>query len=342
MQSADDFLKSVTAKMTARSSEHLLVFAPSKIRRKRIVNQKRLNENSLETLVSLIEHYAETDGVHETLLPRVSFIRVSRPSEPIHVLHEPALCMIVQGSKEVVLGEQRFIYDPTKYLVIAVTLPLTGEILEATPQHPYLCFRLNLDPVLLNALITDSGHCESLHGHPTTGLALNAPTPELLGAVVRLLGLLETPEDIAVLAPLAEREILYRIMKNDTTGMLHQIAAGDSKLQQVNRAVTWLKHNYREPFSIETLTKETHMSPSTLHHHFKTVTGLSPLQYQKQLRLQEARRLLIAQTVDAATAGHTVGYESPSQFSREYKRLFGASPLHDVARQPRLTSNDSL
>jgi AraC-like DNA-binding protein len=302
------------------------------------MNQKTLQEKGIETLVSLIEHYAETDGIHETLLPRVSLIRASRPSEPVHVLHEPALCMVVQGSKEVVVGEGRFIYDPAKYLVISVSLPLTGEILEATPQRPYLCFRLDLDPVVLNTLITDSGH-ERPHGYPATGLVLNVLTPKLLGSVVRLLGLLETPEDIAVLAPLAEREILYRIMKSDPTGMLHQIAAGDSKLQQVNRAVTWLKHNYKEPFSITTLTRETHMSSSTLHYHFKMVTGLSPLQYQKQLRLQEARRLLLAQTVDAATAGHTVGYESPSQFSREYKRLFGASPLHDAAR---LASHDSL
>lgn len=305
------------------------------------MNQENLHAHSIDTLISLIEHYAETDGVHETLLPRVSLIRASQRSEPIHVLHEPALCMIVQGSKEVVLGEECFIYDPTKYLVISVTLPLTGEILEATPQQPYLCFRLDLDPVLLNALITDVGYQEN-HGHLTTGLALNTPSSELLSAVTRLLRLLETPEDIAVLAPLAEREILYRVMKNDPTGMLHQIAAGEGKMQQVNRAVAWLKHNYKEPFSIETLTQETHMSPSTLHHHFKTVTGLSPLQYQKQLRLQEARRLLLAQAVDAATAGHIVGYESPSQFSREYRRLFGASPLRDVARQTTLASHDSL
>jgi AraC-like DNA-binding protein len=305
------------------------------------MNRENVQDHSVDTLLSLIERYAESDGVHETLLPRVSLIRASRPSEPIHVLHEPALCMIVQGSKEVVLGEQRFIYDPTKYLLISVSLPLTGEILEATPHQPYLCFRLDLDAALLNALITDVGQQEN-HGHPAAGLALNTPSSELLAAVVRLLSLLETPEDIAVLAPLAEREILYRIMKDDTTGMLYQIAAGDSKLHQVSRAVTWLKHNYREPFSIERLTQETHMSPSTLHHHFKTVTGMSPLQYQKQLRLQEARRLLLAQTVDAATAGHTVGYESPSQFSREYRRLFGASPLRDVARQTTLAAHDSL
>jgi AraC-like DNA-binding protein len=297
------------------------------------MDQKHSTTNSIDMLISLVEQYAETDGVHKTLLPRVSLIRSSQPREPIHVLHEPALCMIVQGSKEIVLGDQKFIYDPTKYLVISVTLPLTGEILEATPQHPYLCFRLDLDPERLNALLTDIGHQESSNGNSAAGLALNVPSSELLGAVIRLLRLLETPDDIAVLAPLAEREILYRVMKDDPTRLLHQIAAGDSKLQQVNRAIAWLKHHYREPFSISTLTRETHMSSSTLHQHFKTVTGMSPLQYQKQLRLQEARRLLLAQTVDAATAGHTVGYEGPSQFSREYRRLFGASPLRDVARQ---------
>jgi AraC-like DNA-binding protein len=297
------------------------------------MDQKNSTTKSSDTLISLIEQYAETDGVHGTPLPRVSLIRASQPSEPIHILHEPALCMIVQGSKEIVLGEQRFIYDPTKYLVVSVTLPLTGEILEATPQHPYLCFRLDLNSERLNTLVTDIPHQERFNRDSAAGLALNASSSELLAAVIRLLRLLETPEDIAVLAPLTEREILYRILKNDTTGMLHQIAAGDSNLQQVTRAVAWLKHNYKEPFSISTLTKETHMSASTLHHHFKTVTGMSPLQYQKQLRLQEARRLLLGNKVDAATAGHMVGYESPSQFSREYRRLFGASPLRDIASQ---------
>jgi transcriptional regulator GlxA family with amidase domain len=157
-------------------------------------------------------------------------------------------------------------------------------------------------------------------------------TPPVIDAAVRLLRLLETPADIPVLAPLAEREILYRLLVGDQTSRLRQIAFAESKLQQVNRAIGWIKQNFRAPFSIEALAAEARMSASALHEHFKTVTSMSPLQYQKQLRLQEARRLILLQSLDAAMAGHTVGYDSPSQFSREYKRLFGAPPARDIAR----------
>jgi AraC-like DNA-binding protein len=154
----------------------------------------------------------------------------------------------------------------------------------------------------------------------------------LLDAAIRLLRLMDSPRDIPVLAPLIEREILYRLLRGDQTSRMSQIAFAESKLQQVNRAIGWIKRNFRAPFSMETLAKEARMSTSALHQHFRTVTGMSPLQYQKQLRLQEARRLMLSEATDAAVAGHTVGYESPSQFSREYRRLFGASPLRDVQR----------
>jgi transcriptional regulator GlxA family with amidase domain len=155
---------------------------------------------------------------------------------------------------------------------------------------------------------------------------------DLLDAAVRLVRLLGSPRDAPILAPLAEREILYRLLRSDQTSRMSQIAFAESKLQQVNRAIGWIKRNFREPFSVETLADEARMSASALHQHFKTVTGMSPLQYQKNFRLQEARRMMLTQAADAAMAGHAVGYESPSQFSREYRRLFGAPPLRDIER----------
>jgi AraC-like DNA-binding protein len=285
---------------------------------------------------ALIDQYAGEDGVHATAIPRVFLIRCSRPSEPIHALHEPALCIVAQGRKQVMLGETIYLYDRAQYLVVSVDLPIVGQVIEATPEAPYLCLRLDLDPAMLGALMLDSGSgdVEGLRPGqlPGMGLALSHVTPELLDAAVRLLRLLAAPRDISVLAPLAEREILYRLLIGDQNSRLHQIALADSKLNQINRAIGWIKRNYREPFRIEAVASEARMSPSALHHHFKAVTAMSPLQYQKQLRLQEARRLILGRSMDAAMAGYSVGYESPSQFSREYSRLFGAPPLRDIAR----------
>jgi AraC-like DNA-binding protein len=156
--------------------------------------------------------------------------------------------------------------------------------------------------------------------------------PPLLDALIRLARLLETPNDIPILAPLVEREILYRLLTGEYGGRLRQIATADHRLVAVNRAISWLRQNYASPFRIETVAREARMSPSALHHSFKSVTAMSPLQYQKQIRLQEARQLMLGQAMDAATASHHVGYESPSQFSREYSRLFGAPPSRDIAR----------
>lgn len=290
---------------------------------------------------ALIDQYAKGDGIQPTALPRVSVIKATKPSEPVHGVHQPALCILAQGRKQVILGDQIFFYDATQYLVATVDVPVVGQVIEATPEKPYLCFRLNLDPAIISTLIMETGLDIAGPGragpvaanqNPGTSLSLNKVTPELLNACIRLLRLLDNPRDLPILAPLAEREILYRLLTGADEQRLRQIAQGDSKLHQINRAIGWIKQHFSEPFSIETLASEARMSASALHHHFKSVTAMSPLQYQKQLRLQEARRLILLQGSDAATAGHQVGYESPSQFSREYSRLFGAPPLRDAAR----------
>ncbi|MBI2255384.1 MAG: AraC family transcriptional regulator [Proteobacteria bacterium] len=282
---------------------------------------------------ALIEQYTNGDGMLDTALPRVSLAKLSKPSEPMHGVHQPALCIIAQGRKQVILGDSIYFYDASQYLVASVDVPVVGQVIEATPERPYLSFKLNLDPHLISELILETGLTDDVEREaPSTSLSLATVTPELLDAVIRMLRLLESPRDIAVLGPLAEREILYRLLNGPDAARLRQIAQVDSKLQRVTRAISWIKQHFTEPFSIELLASEARMSTSALHHHFKQVTAMSPLQYQKQLRLQEARRLILIQGSDAASAGHLVGYESPSQFSREYSRLFGAPPLRDANR----------
>ena len=289
---------------------------------------------NLTELAALLAQHCPQDGVHATSLPRVSFIRSSHVSAPIHTLQKPALCIVAQGQKRVFLGTDVYSYGPHQQLIASVALPLRGEVTSATPAEPYLCFMLELDTTILNELLLESDpeSARKARQHSCTGLTLSPAAPEVLDAATRMLRLLTTPQFISALAPLIEREILYRLLLDDETRHLNQLAFVNSKLRQIARAIGWLKVHYREPFRIEVLTAEARMSTSALHHHFKVVTKMSPLQYQKRLRLQEARRLLLSTSYDAATVGFSVGYESSSQFSREYVRMFGAPPLRDAAR----------
>lgn len=283
-------------------------------------------------LAELIEQYADGDGSRATAIPRLSLSRASHPSEPLHAKYEPAVCIVAQGRKQAMLGECVYVYDPAQYLIVSVDIPIVSEILEASREKPFLGLRLNLDPAAIGALMLESDIERAEREQPGSCLAVSAVSDEILDATIRLVRLLGSPRDIPVLAPLAEREILYRLLRGAQASRMSQIAFAESKLQQVNRAIGWIQRNFREPFSIDAVAAEAHMSSSALHQHFKAVTTMSPLQYQKQLRLQEARRLILTHSTDAASAGHAVGYESPSQFSREYRRLFGAPPVRDVER----------
>jgi AraC-like DNA-binding protein len=286
-------------------------------------------------LASLIGRNIGADGMHATAIPRLFLIRSSRPTEPLPTVYDPALCIVAQGRKQVILADEVYFYGPEQFLVITVDLPVVGQVIEATPVEPYLCLKLNLDPGQLSALMMELGQGANQNQRAERlglGLSISTIDPPLLDAVIRLARLLESPNDIPILAPLVEREILYRLLTGEYGDRLRQIATADHRLVAVNRAISWLKRNYAAPFRIETVAREARLSPSALHHSFKSVTAMSPLQYQKQLRLQEARRLMLGQAMDAATASHHVGYESPSQFSREYSRLFGAPPSRDIAR----------
>jgi AraC-like DNA-binding protein len=250
------------------------------------------------------------------------------PTPPVSGLFEPKICLVLQGAKQIMIGEQVLRYDPATFFIASVELPVSGCIIEATPERPYIGLSLDLDRDALAALISEvPGRAEA----ETQAFAVSAVTPELLDPWCRLLTLLETPGDIAVLAPLAERELLYRLLRGPQGALLRQAAREDSRLSQVRQAIGWIRDHYDQPLRVEVLADRAGMSPASFHRHFRAATAMSPLQYQKSLRLQQARRLLVAST-EAARAAYAVGYESASQFSREYTRMFGLPPARDAVR----------
>ncbi|MED5619930.1 AraC family transcriptional regulator [Ideonella sp. BN130291] len=283
-------------------------------------------------LIDLVARFTPGDGLHSTPIAPLQLIRASAPAYRLPAVYDPGLCVVVQGRKQALMGSQVFTYDPLHCLVISVTVPTVGQILEATPDRPYLCVRLNIDAREVGALMLEAPAA----GEPPPptvaqpGLQVWRVTAPLLDAVLRLLRLLLTPQDAPVLAPLAVREIYYRVLTGGLGQRLRDLAVADSHSQRIARAIDLLKRRYAEPVRVEEVAQAVHMSPSTLHHHFKQVTAMSPLQFQKHLRLHQARRLMLTEGLDAAAAGHQVGYESPSQFSREYRRLFGAPPRAEI------------
>lgn len=286
----------------------------------------------IDELKEAIAQFATEDGIQATPISGLHIVRLSHPSNAVPGVATAALCIVAQGRKRVIAGDRVLNYDAENFLVITVDTPTVGQVVEASPEAPYLCIKLDLDPAEIAALLIDVGGLAPGAGDAEPSLAVSRVTDDLLDPAIRLVKLLGRPGDIQVLGPMIKREILYRLLQTEQATKLQQIAVAESRLQQVNRAIGWIKRNFSESFAIETLAAEARMSTSALHLHFKAVTAMSPLQYQKQIRLQEARRLMFTEAMDAATAGHRVGYDSPSQFSREYARLFGAPPLRDVAR----------
>lgn len=287
--------------------------------------------HDIHALADLLEQNTDTDGVSATAIPRLSLYRFAQVTVPLHASYEPCVCVVAQGRKRTIAGENVYVYGAGQSVVATVDVPVVGQVIDASAEHPFLALLLRLNPVMLGELMLESGQDRARHERPGPSLSVSEAEPALIDACTRLLRLLAAPEDIQVMAPLIEREILYRLLQGAQGTRIRQIAFADSRLQDINRAIGWIKRNFYEALSIESLASTARMSPSSLHQHFKTVTGMSPLQYQKHLRLQEARRLMLSESVDAAAAGFSVGYESPSQFSREYRRLFGAPPIRDIA-----------
>jgi len=281
-------------------------------------------------LAPVVARHAPRTGTYDTALRCLSLFRADEPTLPIPSVYAASLCLIAQGRKRVSIGSHSLVYDASHYLIVSVDLPLTGHIIEASADEPYLCCQINLDLAVLADLIVGSRSDGATALSPV--LAVYPIDPDLVDAVCRLVKLLDQPESIPALAPLIEREILYRLLIGPHGPTLRHLAVVDTHLNQVSRAIARIHAGFREQLRIRDIAAAAGMSESALHEHFKAITRLTPLEYQKQLRLQEARRLMLAQGASAGAAGFAVGYESPSQFSREYRRLFGAPPRQDVDR----------
>ena len=277
------------------------------------------------------------NGRLETGIPRVAMVQGAIPEHELATVYEPMINLILQGSKSMTVGEQTFDYDPATYFVMSVELPAVGVIRSNAAGEPYMAVALTLVPSILAELIADlpPGCAE----HRGNALSVAAVTPELLDAWTRMLGLMVRPDDIAALAPAYEREILYRVLQGPHGAMLRAIATPDSAMARLAAAIAWIRRDFNLPMRVEELAGNAAMSVSAFHRHFKAATSLSPVQYQKRIRLMHARTLMVAKGSSVAAAAYDVGYESATQFSREYARLFGMAPRRDTARMLAHTRN---
>jgi AraC-like DNA-binding protein len=281
-------------------------------------------------LIQRVARCAPHEGLHATTLPSLSVIRFDACSLQLPSVYDPCLCFVVQGRKQALLADEVYVYDPLHYLVVSMTLPVMGKIIEASPERPYLCIRIGIDVKMLAELLLQSGPGVAPARIADRALYIARSGEALLDAIVRLMRLIDHPRDAAVLTPLVLREIHYRVLLGELGHRLRELCRVDSQTQRIARAIEMLRTRYAEAVSIDDLARVAHMSTSSLHHRFKEVTAMSPVQYQKHLRLHEARRLMLSEGLEAASAAHRVGYESPSQFSREYRRLFGAPPKREI------------
>ncbi|MFT8313741.1 MAG: AraC family transcriptional regulator [Clostridium sp.] len=297
---------------------------------KKLVNDKITTYQ--EELVSMINGIVREDGLHTTAIPTLQLFRASNISEPLHTIYEPSLLVIAQGSKIVTLADENYQYDSTSYLVASVHLPITGQIIQASPEEPYFCVQINFNTEQILDIIKESDDVWNGKKDSGRGIVVNKINSDLFDAVLRLVRLLHTPKDIPVLSPLIIREILYRILQDSQGNLIKQFAMIGSHAHCIAKVIQFINSNFSKPLRIEDLAKKVNMSTSSLHNQFKKVTAMSPLQYQKLIRLQEARRLLFTESSEAANIGFQVGYESPSQFSREYARMFGLPPISDINR----------
>jgi AraC-like DNA-binding protein len=290
------------------------------------VQWEQLHRDDLaERIAQAIPH----DGIVEPL-KGLYLQRASTSAEPLYGMSDASFCVIAQGSKVILLGDQRLRYDPANYLLATAEIPVTGQIIDASSERPYLSLRLTFDPTLVGSVMVEARQPAPQSHAAARALAVSSLDAGLLDAVVRLVRLLDAPADALFLAPLITREIIYRLLMGAQGDRLRQIAVLGGATHRISRAIERLRNDFNQPLRIEDLAHEVGMSVSGFHHHFKTVTAMSPLQFQKQLRLQEARRLMLVEDLDAGMAAVQVGYESASQFSREYARMFGQPPMRDI------------
>ena len=284
-------------------------------------------------LIELLKAHAPYDGVFDLRLPGVHVSRACRTNKEFHhAVQRPALCLVAQGAKRVMLGQDIFDYDASRMLIYSVDVPIAAQVTEATLGEPFLGLRLDLDPSRI-ADLTAKVYPHGLPQRPEgRAICVDQADAHVINAVVRLMGLASQPGEAELLAPLVVDEILIRLLRSPLGVRVALIGQEESRINHVSKAVSWVRSNYDKPLDVERLAGMVNMSPSSFHHHFKAVTSLSPLQYQKALRLQEARRLMLLTMLDAGTASRKVGYQSASQFAREYGRYFGNAPTKDIAR----------
>src|SRR5687768_14643475 len=294
--------------------------------------QTQRMETDREELAERLARAMPRDGLVDPQ-PGVNLARFSHPTQLHHGFLEPCFCVIAQGAKTLTLGEDVFRYDPAHYMIATVGVPMTAQVVEASPDRPYLSLRLELEPAIVASVMVESGLAQPRGiGGRARAIDVSPLDADLLDAAVRLVRLIGRPEEYRALAPLVVREIVYRLLTGAQAGRMRHLATDGGLAHRMVRAVARLRENFDKPLRIERMAKELGMSASGFHAHFKAVTAMSPLQFQKQLRLQEARRLMLGENLDASEAGYRVGYEDPAYFSRDYKRHFGEAPMRDVER----------
>ena len=284
-----------------------------------------------ETLMNLFQRHAHGDGTHDTKIQALGLIKSSTPDLPImHLVYKPSLCIILQGRKDVFLSEHRFTYAQGDYLVSSVHLPAKGLVTEATKTHPYLCIQIELHSDVIYDVMKSAELSLRRDEKTSRGLFVEKIDSSLLDSVTRLLQLLDTPQDIAGLSGLFLREVYYRLLTGAQGQTVRAVALTGSKMQRISQVLQLMNNEFDKPLRIADFCKIAGMSTASFHQHFRAMTFMTPIQYQKQLRLLEARKIMLTQLTDAATASFQVGYESPSQFSREYSRMFGSPPVQDI------------
>jgi AraC-like DNA-binding protein len=289
-------------------------------------------------LVERVVRAVREDGRVEPL--KGLYLNRSSTLKRLHSVSDPCFCVVAQGSKEILLGDERYQYDPAHYLLFTAELPVVTQIIEASPERPYLSLRLDLDPTLVSSVIVEAGHLPPRSQANVRAINVSPLDTSLLDAVVRLVRLLDTPAEARFLAPLITREIVYRLLIGKQGDRLRYITVQDGHTHRIARAIERFHQEFDQPLRIDDIAQDLGMSVSSFHHHFKAVTAMSPLQFQKRLRLQEARRLMLGEYLDAASTAYRVGYDDASHFNREYKRLFGLPPMRDV-EQLRETARES-
>ena len=293
--------------------------------------QKERMRLNREELIERLTRIAPENSLLE-VYPGIFIYQSSKPTESDISVLKPAFCFIAQGSKDVLLNDELFHYDSGHYLISTLDLPVKSNVVEASREKPYLTLRIDLDPAMVASVMMESKTEVKKSGSKVKAMDVSPVDADLLDAVVRLVKLLDTPDEMKLFAPPVIREIIYRLLKGRQGERLSHLVTSEGDTRRISSAVKQLRENIDQPLKIESLARELGMSVSGFHNHFKSVTAMSPLQFQKQMRLQEARRLMLAENMDVATASFRVGYEDPSYFSREYKKLFGTPPHRDIAK----------